>query len=90
MSKQTDFSSDAAQPGGTYDCIIVGAGHNGLATGLVLARNGKKVLLLVAAFDAVVVGLPGEGVLLLLGLESAAAAVPLSRLEEGEPPRGGF
>ncbi len=30
----------------TFDCIIVGAGHNGLATGLVLARNGRRVLLL--------------------------------------------
>ena len=29
-----------------FDCIIVGAGHNGLATGLVLAKNGKRVLLL--------------------------------------------
>jgi phytoene dehydrogenase-like protein len=28
------------------DCIIVGAGHNGLATGLVLARNGRQVLIL--------------------------------------------
>lgn len=29
-----------------FDCIVVGAGHNGLATGLVLAKNGKRVLLL--------------------------------------------
>lgn len=29
-----------------FDCIVIGAGHNGLATGLVLARNGKRVLLL--------------------------------------------
>tara|TARA_B100001540_G_C15807675_1_gene642855 strand:+ start:176 stop:1813 length:1638 start_codon:yes stop_codon:yes gene_type:complete len=29
-----------------YDCIVVGAGHNGLAAGLVLARNGRRVLVL--------------------------------------------
>jgi phytoene dehydrogenase-like protein len=29
-----------------FDCIIIGAGHNGLATGLVMARNGQRVLLL--------------------------------------------
>lgn len=29
-----------------FDSIIVGAGHNGLATALVLARHGKKVLVL--------------------------------------------
>lgn len=29
-----------------FDTIIVGAGHNGLATALVLARNGQKVLVL--------------------------------------------
>lgn len=29
-----------------YDCVIVGAGHNGLATALVLARNGRRVLVL--------------------------------------------
>ncbi|NQX89238.1 MAG: NAD(P)/FAD-dependent oxidoreductase [Halioglobus sp.] len=41
MDQQTDDN-----PPATYDCIIVGAGHNGLATGLVLARNGRRVLLL--------------------------------------------
>ena len=30
----------------TLDAIIVGAGHNGLATALVLARHGRKVLVL--------------------------------------------
>lgn len=29
-----------------FDCIIIGAGHNGLAAGLVLARNGRRVLVL--------------------------------------------
>jgi phytoene dehydrogenase-like protein len=39
MSQQTDPSSN-------FDCIVIGAGHNGLANGLVLARNGRKVLVL--------------------------------------------
>ena len=29
-----------------FDSLIIGAGHNGLATALVLARNGRKVLVL--------------------------------------------
>lgn len=33
-------------PDTTWDTIIVGAGHNGLATALVLARHGQRVLLL--------------------------------------------
>jgi phytoene dehydrogenase-like protein len=40
MATQTDTAPDS------FDCIIIGAGHNGLATGLVLARNGRRVLLL--------------------------------------------
>jgi len=44
MSDRYSPSSPGAESG--FDCIIVGAGHNGLATGLVLARNGRKVLLL--------------------------------------------
>ncbi len=46
MSKQTEADISASTAGEKYDCIIVGAGHNGLATGLVLARNGQKVLVL--------------------------------------------
>jgi phytoene dehydrogenase-like protein len=30
----------------TYDCIIIGAGHNGLVTAAYLAKQGKKVLVL--------------------------------------------
>jgi len=33
-------------PTSDFDTIIIGAGHNGLATGTVLARNGHKVLVL--------------------------------------------
>ena len=42
MSIQTDDPTARDH----WDCIIVGAGHNGLATGLVLARNGHRVLVL--------------------------------------------
>ena len=46
MNKQTEATTSAEEHNEAYDCIIVGAGHNGLATGLVLARNGHKVLVL--------------------------------------------
>ena len=46
MSQQTESTSPTVPPRSNFDCIIVGAGHNGLATGLVLARNGRKVLVL--------------------------------------------
>lgn len=38
------MSQTSAQP--TFDTIIIGGGHNGLATGTVLARNGRRVLVL--------------------------------------------
>jgi phytoene dehydrogenase-like protein len=46
MSQQTGIELKPEQRPETFDCIIVGAGHNGLAAGLVLARNGRKVLVL--------------------------------------------
>lgn len=46
MPKQAIISSTPDQQRPPYDCIIVGAGHNGLATALVLARNGRRVLVL--------------------------------------------
>lgn len=46
MTDQTGLFEKIDQPHNKYDCIIVGAGHNGLATALVLARNGRKVLVL--------------------------------------------
>src|SRR5687768_6850732 len=30
----------------TYDCIVIGAGHNGLVAAAYLAKQGKKVLVL--------------------------------------------
>ncbi len=32
-----------------YDCIIIGAGHNGLVCGAILARRGKRVLIVEAS-----------------------------------------
>ena len=46
MTNQTATFNKPEQQRQHYDCIIVGAGHNGLASGLVLARNGRRVLVL--------------------------------------------
>lgn len=46
MTKHTAAISNTGNPSNQFDCIIVGAGHNGLATALVLARNGRRVLVL--------------------------------------------
>jgi phytoene dehydrogenase-like protein len=46
MTNQTESCNKSEQQAQQYDCIIVGAGHNGLATGLALARNGHRVLVL--------------------------------------------
>ena len=34
------------KPGSKYDCVIVGAGHNGLVTAAYLAKAGKSVCVL--------------------------------------------
>ncbi|MBK6738426.1 MAG: FAD-dependent oxidoreductase [Haliea sp.] len=46
MTIHTEAISNTGNPSNQFDCIIVGAGHNGLATALVLARNGRRVLVL--------------------------------------------
>ena len=34
---------------GTYDCIVIGGGHNGLVCAAYLARGGRSVLVVEAA-----------------------------------------
>src|SRR5256885_1171666 len=45
-SLQRTRSSEGIVMSGSYDIIIVGAGHNGLVTAAYLARAGKRVLVL--------------------------------------------
>ena len=46
MTRHTEPVTDTGHSPEKFDCIIVGAGHNGLATALVLARQGQRVLVL--------------------------------------------
>tara|TARA_R110000823_G_scaffold171736_9_gene304208 strand:- start:49508 stop:51169 length:1662 start_codon:yes stop_codon:yes gene_type:complete len=46
MTQQITTTGGPGQRDEHFDCIVVGAGHNGLATALVLARNGRRVLVL--------------------------------------------
>ncbi|MFT4615329.1 MAG: phytoene dehydrogenase-like protein [Bacteroidia bacterium] len=46
VRRRQGMDAQTTQAENHFDAIIVGAGHNGLATGLVLARNGSRVLIL--------------------------------------------
>ena len=46
MLQQLDPERAMNQPKSKYDCVIVGAGHNGLVTAAYLAKAGKSVCVL--------------------------------------------
>ncbi|MDR6506249.1 FAD-dependent oxidoreductase [Arthrobacter oryzae] len=48
LDRTHTFRSDQFHPRGTYDTVVAGAGLTGLVTALLLARSGKKVLVVEA------------------------------------------
>ena len=58
----------------TYDAVIVGAGPNGLAAAIELARNGRSVLLLEAR-DTVGGGCRSAELTLLRGAEERNVSI---------------
>jgi glycine/D-amino acid oxidase-like deaminating enzyme len=48
LDRTSTFSSDPFRPRSTFDTVVAGAGLTGLVTALLLARAGKKVLVIEA------------------------------------------
>ncbi|XAS68519.1 FAD-dependent oxidoreductase [Micrococcaceae bacterium Sec5.7] len=79
LDRKDTFHTDEFQPGSRYDTVVAGAGLTGLVTALLLARSGKKVVVLEArAPGAVTTGNTTAKVTLLQGtvLSSLAHQYP--------------